>query len=295
MKILCTGADGFVSSNLLPKLSGHEVITLDYLNTIEPINIKPNYKFMNFDLSSGVPPINEKLDLIIHLATVNQLAISANPKLVKVNTAATHNILELAHKAKARLIFSSSCSVYGEGLNLKENHRFNPQSMYAKGKCYEEELIQFHHRHYGLDAIILRFSNCYGDVTRIENKVYPGKKDVIRIFMEKILNDESIPLTPGMGRDYTYINDVVEAVESMMYLDGLHIYNVGTGVETITDDLAEMVIKTLGIPINVEYKPPRETDNILHRSLNIEKISPYWKPKVDLKQGLKRYAACLFD
>ena len=291
MRILCTGADGFVCSALLPKLSNHEVITLDYLNTIAPVNIKPKYIFMNFDLSTGVPPIDEKLDLIIHLATINQNIMAENPMLFPINIKSTQNTLELAKASGAKLLFSSSCSVYGGGLNMNENHPLNPMSLYALGKVFEERLIEFYHDNWGVEATILRFSNCYGDTTNIENKVYPGKKDVTRIFMERALRGQPLPLINGMGRDYTYIGDVVEAILSVMHLSGFNIFNVGTNTETLTDELPALISDALKIIIKTEITPPREVDDIIHRSLNVDKISPYWKPKTALKDGLKKYAA----
>lgn len=290
MRILLDGADGFVGSNLLLKLNGHEVITLDYLNSIAPVNVKPNNIFMNFDLSTGVPPIKDKLDLIIHLATINQNTMAEKPSLVNVNILATRNILKLARKYKTKLLFSSSCSVYGEGLQLKEDHPFNPQSIYAFGKCYEERMIENCHNWREIDATILRFSNCYGDMTDITNKVYPGKKDVVRIFMEKALSSQPLPLIKGMGRDYTYIDDVVEAITAMMDLTGFNIFNVGTGIETLTDEIPPLISNALKIPIITEITPPRGIDGIRHRSLNVDKISSYWKPKTSLKEGLKKYA-----
>ena len=289
MKILICGSDGFVGSNLFLKLNGHEVITLDYLNSIEPVNIKPNNIFMNFDLSTGIPLIEGSIDLIIHLATINQNVMAENPMLFPINIMATQNILELARTSGAKLIYSSSCSVYGEGNNIVEDHPLYPKSLYALGKVFEEKLIQFYNNRWGVEATILRFSNCYGDTTTIGNKVYPGKKDVLRIFMEKALSSQPLPLIKGMGRDYTYIDDVVEAILSVMHLNDFHIFNVGTGVETLTDELPALIANALKIPIITKITPPRDIDNITHRSLSVDKISPYWKPKVGLKEGLEKY------
>jgi len=288
MKILVTGADGFVASELIPKLSKHDIIALDYIQTPKPINISSEIEFINTDLSKEVPPIGD-IDLIIHLATVNQLAISDSPKLVNVNITAIHNVIELAAEKNAKLIFSSSCSVYGPGLNLREDHPLNPQSLYSIGKTYEEHMIRFYHECHRVDTTILRFSNCYGDTTGIWNKRYIGKKDVIRLFMENIMNEQPISLIRDMGRDYTYIDDVIESILAMMKHKEFEIYNVGTGIETTTNELPSMVSGALGIPTCIITKPPRPTDNVIRRSLNVDKISPYWKPKTSLKEGIKKY------
>jgi nucleoside-diphosphate-sugar epimerase len=295
MNILVTGSEGFVASNLIPQLSNCNIIALDYINTQKPVNITEYNEFYNFDLSTGVPKVHESIDVIIHLATVNQLAIANDPKLVKINTTATQNILDLARAENAKLIFSSSCSVYGNGLNLREDYPLKPCSLYAIGKCYEEQLMNFYHKSYGCDITVLRFSNCYGDTTSLFNKIYPGKKDVSRIFMERIPFGVPIPLIRGMSRDYTYIDDVVDSIISTIPLPEFEIFNVATGIATLTDMLVDIISEIVNMTPNIVEQVPRSTDNVHDRSLNVEKISPYWVPTVGLKEGMKRYAKRMFD
>lgn len=287
---MLTGSDGFVASNLLLKLADYEVIALDCLKTKRPTNIPAKTEFLNHDLSIRPLPNIPKLDLIIHLAAIGQLSIAKDPTLLAVNTAAMLNVLELARVKGAGIIYASSCSVYGEGLDLSEDDLLNPMSLYAVGKCAEERIAHFYHEYYGLNTVILRFSNCFGDTTHIENKVYPGKKDVIRIFMEKVLAGEPVPLVQGRSRDFTYIDDVTDAILAMLPLEGFHIFNVATGVETFIKDLPAKVGEALGMPVTVEEIRPRETDDLLHRSINIDKISKYWDPKHSLDEGIKLYA-----
>lgn len=301
MKVLITGSEGFVGSNLVPKLvEENDVTALDYIITSRPFNLPDGVRFVNADLSRPLSardnlsePISMKVpnpDLIIHLATINQLAVDADPSNLTINIASTLNVLKLARLYDARLIFSSSCSVYGSGTDFKEIDPVNPKSLYAVGKCTEEGIAKFYHDRFGLDVCILRYSNCYGDVTRIRNKVYPGKEDVIRIFMTKVLNGEPVPLIRGRSRDFTYIDDVIDATCAVLDLEGFHVFNVATGVETYTDELPSKVGAALGIPVSVTEIQPRSTDDLMRRSLNIDAISPYWKPKYSLDRGLKLYA-----
>jgi UDP-glucose 4-epimerase len=155
--------------------------------------------------------------------------------------------------------------------------------------------MNFYHKSYGLDITILRFSNCYGDTTNLFNKVYPGKKDVSRIFMERIPFGVEIPLVRGMSRDYTYIDDVVCSIFATMPLNGFEIFNVATGIATSTDTLVDIISDTVGVEPNIRECVPRSTDNVIHRSLNVEKIHPYWIPLISLKEGMREYAKRMFN
>lgn len=290
-RILITGAEGFVGSNLTPKLDAeHEVIALDFLTSHKKSNLPRSIPYLNEDLSSVDIPKLPKVDLIIHLAIISIERVSESSNYEQINITSTLKMLELAKKHKSDLILASSGSVYGSGVNFKETSPFNPLSLYATGKINAERYANFYHRKYGLNITILRYTNCYGDLTYIDNKVYPGKKDVMRIFVENALADKPLPLVEGQSRDFTYIEDVVEATCSVIGLKGFNVFNVGTGVAVELKNIPSMIKEATGKPITVKMVPPRPIDNLQKRSLNIEKISPLWKPKYDLGKGLKHYA-----
>jgi len=204
--------------------------------------------------------------------------------------ASTINILEYAKKHRCDIIFTSSSSIYGNGLNLNENAPFNPLSLYAVCKLNEEQYANFYYKKYGLNVNILRYTNCYGDTTYIENKCYPGKKDVIRMFMEKAIMGLSLPIIKGQSRDFIFIDDVVDATNEIMKKDNFNIFNIGTGVETKIEELPNIISKIFNKKVLTKVIPPRTIDNLYQRSLNIDKISSFWKPKYTLEEGLKLYA-----
>ena len=291
MKILITGAAGFVGSNLVSMLvKEHDIVALDYLTSLVRSNLPEEITYLNYDLSKIDVSHLPHVDVVVHLASVSIERVSENAMYESVNIASMLKVLELTRKTEAKLILSSSCSVYGNGLNFKESDPLNPMSLYAIGKINEERYAEFYHYKYGLDVTILRYSNCFGDLTYIDNKFYLGKKDVMRIFMEQALQDKPLTVIGGQSRDFTFIDDVVDATAIMLDLKGFNVFNVATSVETQIEDIPPLIGKALSKKVETQTIPPRGIDNLKQRSLNIDRISPFWKPKYSLEEGIKLYA-----
>lgn len=291
MKILVLGAEGFVGSNLVKKLvDKHDIVALDYLTSREHSNIPLDVQYINCDLSVEDLGKLPAVDLVIHLAAISIERISETPTYKNVNSTAMFKILEYTEEHGADLIFSSTGSVYGSGVNFTEASPLNPLSAYATGKILDESLVGLHCGVHDLNATILRYSNCYGDTTYLDNKFYPGKKGVMRIFMENAIRGKPLPLIRGQSRDFTFIDDVVEATVSMVGRCGCEIFNVATGIETNIYDIPPRIGRALGKSVDVEIKSPRAIDNLTRRSLNIDKISEFWTPKYSLNEGIEEYA-----
>jgi len=287
---LITGAEGFVGSSLAASLQReHQVIGLDYLVSRNISNLPEEMYYINCDLSkidiSELPVV----DLVIHLAAISIERISETPLYQDINISSTSKILEYVAKNKADLIFTSSASVYGSGVNFTESSPLIPLSDYSKTKILEENRTRFYCENNNLNVTILRYSNCYGDITYIKNKFYPGKKGIIRTFVENAMKNKPLPLIRNQSRDFTFIDDVVDATQSVIGLKGFNVFNVGTGVETKIEAVVDLVEQAFGKPLSVVETPPRKIDNLSRRSLNIDKIAHLWKPKYSLKEGIELY------
>ena len=107
--------------------------------------------------------------------------------------------------------------------------------------------------------------------------------------MEQALQEKPLTVIEGQSRDFTFIDDVVDATAIMLDLKGLNVFNVATSVETRIQDIPPLIGKALSQKIETQTIPPRSIDDLKQRSLNIDKISPFWKPKYSLEEGIKLY------
>ena len=198
------------------------------------------------------------------------------------NIGGTLNVLLAARELNTpRVVYSSSTSVYGNPryLPINEDDATNMLSPYAVSKFAGENYCKAFYESYGLSSAVVRYSNVCGVVSK---------------FFESAMNGES-PRIHGDGeqtRDFTYIDDVVEAT----LLAGIspkadgQVYNVGTGREVSVNQLARTIIEITGAKLEPAYVDRRDIDNIRRRVVNIEKIRRElrWIPTFTVEQGLRR-------
>jgi len=300
-RVVVTGGAGFVGSNLVKRLLNENarVVVMDDFYTGNETNLpqeRPGLEIVrgsvtDFDL---VREVARDASLIFHLAARNIIVSTRNPREdYEVNIGGTLNVLMAARELGIpRVVYSSSASVYGNPryLPINEDDLTNMLSPYAVSKYAGENYCKAFYESYGLSSAVVRYSNVYGTAQRPDNP-YCG---VVAKFFEVAMAGES-PRIHGDGeqtRDFTYIDDVVEATllaGVSPKADG-QVYNVGTGREVTVNQLARLIIEIAGAQVQPAYIDRRDIDNIRRRVVNIEKIRRElrWIPTFTIEQGLRR-------
>ena len=295
MKSLITGGAGFIGSHLAEKLvaMGHKVIVIDNFFIGKKKNLKKlkkNLKIINADVKNynKIEKYFKNIDNVFHLAALADIVPSIeNPqKYYDANVSGTMNVLEASKKYKIkRFLYSASSSCYGipNKYPTKETSDIKPEYPYALTKWLGEELVMHYSNIYKLNATSLRFFNVYGPRARTSG-TYGA---VFGVFLAQKL--AKLPFTVvGDGkqtRDFTYVDDVVEAIYKVSVKNNLRgkVFNVGSGRTVSVNKIVSLLEgKKIKIP-----KRPGEPDITFADISNIKK-KVNWKPKISIEKGIKK-------
>jgi len=297
--VLVTGGAGFVGSNLVIALisEGANVTVLDDLFTGELANLpESGYRFTEADVCDAelARRLIRENPLIVHAAARNIVISSKDPfEDYRVNIGGTLNILLAAKEIGIeRLVYTSSCSIYGNPKHLPISEEDPPSTLspYSVSKLAGENYCMAFHESYRLPVSVLRYTNVYGPRQKPSNP-YCG---VVAKFMSAAMQGKPLHIH-GDGqqtRDFSYVDDVVEAT-LLALLDPRaegQVFNVGTGFETSVNELAVLVGQAVGRDVAIEYVDRRDIDNIRRRTVNIEKArrTLHWWPSVSVNNGLTK-------
>lgn len=300
MRILITGAAGFVGSHLVDRLiaEGHEVIGIDNFITGRPINLQyfeghKRFQLIKHDLIKPVD-FNSPLDWVMHFASP-----ASPPKYLqypietlRVNSEGTLNVLELALRTGAGFFLASTSEVYGDPELHPQGEDYwgrvnpvGPRSVYDEGKRYAEALTMAYHRVYGLDIRIVRIFNTYGP------RMDPGDGRVVSNFITQALKED--PLTVyGDGsqtRSFQYIDDLIEGILRLMTVKYTGPVNLGNPEERTMLDLAEIVKNLTKTSSPIVFRPlPQDDPRQRKPDIQLAKSVLGWEPSVGMEQGLLR-------
>ena len=304
-RVLVTGGAGFVGGRLVRNLvdNGAQVTVLDDLFTGQAEIIPTSAQFVRGSVTDEalVRELVADNSIVFHLAARNIIASTKNPRDdYETNIGGTLNVLLAARESRPdRVVYAGSTSVYGNprSIPINEDDPVAMLSPYAVSKMGGEHYCSAFYENYGVRISIVRYSNVFGIGQRPDNP-YCG---VVSKFFASAMAGEPLQVHgDGMQtRDFTYIDDAVEAT----LLAGIHpraegeVFNIGTGIETSVNGLAEAIGRALDRPIDIVHIDRRDIDNIRRRVVNIEKIRRmlHWAPQITLDRGLTETARWLAD
>jgi dTDP-glucose 4,6-dehydratase len=307
MRILITGAAGFLGSHLCERLldDEHEVVGMDNFITGSPENIahlsnNPRFSFIRHDVSNFIF-VPGRVDAVLHFAS----PASPNPKspygyvnlpiqTMKAGALGTHNSLGVARTNGAKFLLASTSEIYGDPLEHPQTESYwghvdpiGPRSVYDEAKRFAEALTMAYHRFHGIDTRIVRIFNTYGPRMHLDDgRVVPN-------FIQQALRCE--PLTVyGDGlqtRSFCYVSDLINGIIKLLMSDEHMPINMGNPDEMTMLEFAEVINKVVGNRSGIKYVPEdRSVGDPQRRRPDISRAMDVldWKPQIRLEEGLQK-------
>lgn len=307
MKVLLTGAAGFLGSHLCDRLlmDGHQVIGMDNFITgntrnLEHLSGHQNFSFIRHDVSDFIFVPGE-IDAVMHFASPaspNENSplgyVNLPIQTMKAGALGTHNSLGVAREHNARFLLASTSEIYGDPLEHPQTEAYwgnvdpiGKRSVYDEAKRFAEALTMAYHRFHDIDTRIVRIFNTYGPRMHLDD----GR--VIPNFLKQALTNQ--PLTVyGNGsqtRSFCYVDDMVDGIYRLLLSNEHSPINIGNPRETSIMELAEMINQITGNPggINI-LDTNRGPGDPARRKPDITKAisSLKWQPEISLEQGLQK-------
>ena len=300
MNILITGGAGFVCSHLADTLfdKKHDLILLDNLLTGNKQNIDhlldhKNVKFIKHDVQDHID-ISEEIDFIFHFASAaSPIAYQENPvNTLKAGSIGTINTLGLAKEKKADYLLASTSEIYGDPEISPQSEEYwgnvNPngeRSMYDEAKRFAEAATATYSRTYNLQTKIVRIFNTYGPRMQLND----GR--VVTNFIVQALNGNDITVY-GDGtqtRSFSYVQDTVNGIVSLMESEHNDVFNIGNPTEITINELASKIIDITNSNSKLINKDlPQDDPKQRKPDITKAKTMLNWEPKVKLEDGLTK-------
>lgn len=312
LKVLVTGADGFIGSHLTEALveRGAAVTALCLYNSFDshgwldsvPETVRARLRIIRGDVRDGafIRSIVEGQAIVFHLAALIGIPYSyfAARSYVETNIIGTLNLLEACRQAGvARMVHTSTSEVYGTALTLpiSESHVLQAQSPYSASKIGADMMAEAYARSFGMPVAILRPFNTYGP--------RQSERAVIPTVIRQVLDRSCAKIQVGdisTVRDFTFVDDTVAAFLAIATAPGVEFgcaYNAGTGRSVSVAEMIELVLE-----LTRSEEKPVECDPVRMRPVDSEvrtlladsscfASATGWRPTVDLRVGLTRTIA----
>ena len=298
MRCLVLGGGGFIGSHVVDGLlaRGHAVRVFErprvpQYRTFSPVEAL-EWVEGDFQSASMVEDAVQGCEVIVHLVSTTLPKNSNDDPVfdVESNVVGTLRMLHAASTAKVRKIvfISSGGTVYGvpQVVPIPESHPTEPRVSYGIAKLAIEKYLALFQSLHGLDHVVLRVANPYGERQRVD-----AAQGAVAVFLDRALRREPIEIW-GDGtvvRDYLHISDVARAfLRAIDYSGEPRVFNIGSGSGCSLNELLAAIERLLGRPVERRYLPGRGFDvprNVLDITCARDVLG--WAPKVSLDDGLR--------
>jgi UDP-glucose 4-epimerase len=299
MKVAVTGGTGFIGRHVVAALAavGHEVTVI--ARTISPV--AGAARVVQGEVTDrAIGARFAGMAAIVHLAAIADASLSAADPVgyTTVNALGTLNVLEGARQHDAGVVFASSQRVYEPWHGpLREDGPLAPTTVYGWGKLAAEGWVTMYGQLYAVPTATLRLFSVYGPGQRTSG----GVSGVVAIFAERALRGQDLGVHQRHLRDFVYVTDVAAAI--VRTVERLRdptlttrVYNIGSGIGTGLDELAELVRERSGMAERIAITGGGgdiERREEVYATLDRARQELGWKPTVDLTVGIDHYLAWL--
>jgi len=296
MKCLVTGGAGFIGSNLAIELEaqGYDVIIVDNLFSGNKENLR-EFKgiFIKADIADPQFDIEEKIDAIFHEAAITDPRHPDDSETYQKNIEGFKNVIKLAKKNNAKLVYASTAGLYGNGyVPMEEGQEKDVLTSYGKSKwdmdLMAEKIASTIH------IVGLRYFNVFGP-----KELHKGRPASMIYHLGKQMRQNEKPRLFKYGqqiRDYIYVKDAVTA--TIKALDAKSdVYNVGTGIGTSFIDLVQTINSVFGKKLEPEYfdmpYDAKSYQNNTQADIKKAETGLHFKAAWNLKDAITDYFAYL--
>lgn len=307
MRILITGAAGFLGSHLCDRLlsEDHEVIGLDNFITGNPENIahlmaNQRFSFFRHDVSNYIF-VRGKVDAVLHFAS----PASPNPnspsgyfnlpiQTMKAGALGTHNCLGVAREFKARFLLASTSEIYGDPEVHPQAETYpgnvdpvGARAVYDEAKRFAESLTMAYHRFHNLNTRIVRIFNTYGPRMDLEDgRALPN------LLKQALLGQPLTVYGDGLQtRSFCFVDDLIEGIVRLLYSEEHMPVNIGNPIEMTILQFAETINRITQNKAGITFvanarseRDPQRRQPDITRARELLR----WEPRVSLEEGLSR-------
>ena len=298
MRVLVTGAAGFLGSHLTDRLlgEGHSVVGVDNLCTGDRENLahlatEPRFRFEERDICQpfDVGPVDYVFNFASPASPPEYLRLGI--ETLRVGSIGVENTLEIAARFGAGYLHASTSECYGDPLEHPQRESYwgnvnpvGPRSVYDEAKRFAEAMVMAWHRSRGVNTHLVRIFNTYGP------RLHPSDGRVISNFMMQALREE--PLTVyGDGkqtRSFCYVDDLIEGILRLSRSEEHLPVNIGNPDEFTILECAQAVLAVTGSKSELRFESLPQ-DDPTRRCPDIAKARALlgWEPRITLKEGLR--------